>query len=481
MSSDFSEALLPSQKKAKCHRRRYAPVGPAGVLFQAQREQQLNAKNNGAPVGNSMNEETTHEEERGIEFSQNIVENTKAPTAGVVFYSRAWVDMLCQLQIVTPMLRAYLSEEQRYTTIRRFMPPKFIMVPEILRGQVDWKLPPGKYLLVVVHAIDARSDTLWVAELLDETGSKISAWIKPRFVEQEQKAPKYVRIGMVWMLKDVTVVLDSSPGRGVVVNNSSTTGETNNDNEYKRMILVGEPNIESVWSPPSNEEDTDTASDPRFIEWMEKRNTLTSSLEAAAADDCDLDLLDEDEENIPIDTDRSLNVVREDRIDIREHLPEERESRPRSHDIDDIDDDDSNDFSAHLTDFVEATTHTRSPIDPPTVRGNDQVNNDPPRNNDRQYVSSSPTTRKRKDAQRNNDLNQGLWTIDTGEELAGLSCDDDDDGPRQAVANANEREDDSQLRASPAARERKTPAGKSIFQNADYVTLDLDCSSDEDN
>lgn len=471
-----SEVLLTSQsqKKAKCHRRRYAPVGPAGVLFQAHREQ-LNVKN-GALVSNSSINEEIHEEERGIEFSQGIVENAKAPTAGVVFYSRAWVDMLCQLQIVTPMLRAYLSEEQRYTTIRRFVPQKFTMVSEILRGQLDWKLPPGKSLLVLVHAIDSRSDTLWVAELLDETGSTISAWIKPRFVEQEQKLPKYVRVGMVWMLKDVTIILDSSPGRGV---DDTSNCETD---EYRRMLLVGEQNIESVWAPPSNEEASDTA-DPRFIEWMEKRNTLTSSLEVAA-EDCDIDLVCEGEETFPIDRTNQVHVVQEEKSRSLELLPADRDRQLRCSELDDY-------SSAPLTTLVQ-TAEANTPIDLKTVHGGNQRSRQPKCNSP---SSLSPITRKRKDVE--DDRKLGLWTVVCPvEELTTFSCDDDDDDADDEQQQEEEEEGNASKRfeyatetsshsaaplfSSPCHQPATSEPVAAIFQNTDFVSCELDCSSDEE-
>jgi hypothetical protein len=470
MTDVSSQVLLSShnpQKKAKCHRRRYAPVGPAGVLFQAQREQ-LNAKN-GSIASNSMNEES-HEEERGIEFTQGIAENTKTPTSGVVFYSRAWVDMLCHLQIVTPMLRSYLSIEQRYMTIRRFMPPKFVMILEILRGQVDWKLPPGKSLLVLVHSIDARSDnTLWVVELLDETGAKISAWIKPRFVEQEQKLPKFVRIGMVWMLKEVTLLLDSSPG-----GDNKVTSEAN---EYRRMLLIGEQNIESVWSPPANEEDSDTA-DPRFIEWMEKRNTLTSSLESVTEDGDEFDAIYETAETLPMTRSERLHTsaTQQEQSQSLEHLYSERE---QPHTV------------VMTNQNHAAPPATSTPMENSTIVQSSDMLNNQRQNHSGPSVSSAASLKKRKESSTENQQVGLLWTACPGEENFALfsSDDDDDDDAQPDTAAKNNWASYAPsnfvpplLSSSPKIN-RNEEAGEpvaNIFQNQDFVTFDLDCSSDDE-
>ncbi len=481
MTDISSQVLLSShnpQKKAKCHRRRYAPVGPAGVLFQAQREQ-LNAKN-GSLLSISMNEES-HEEERGIEFTQGIAENTKTPTSGVVFYSRAWVDMLCHLQIVTPMLRSYLSEEQRYTTIRRFMPPKFVMILEILRGQVDWKLAPNKSLLVLVHAIDARSDTLWVVELLDETGAKINAWIKPRFVEQEQKLPKYVRIGMVWMLKEVTILLDSSPG-----GDNKATSEAN---EYRRMLLVGEQNIECVWSPPANEEDGGDIADPRFIEWMEKRNTLTSSLESVAEDCDEFDAIYETEETTLFSTSRSEQMSTSAAFQEPMHSPGqlslEREQRPTALPTD----------STRALPPPPPSPATRTLIKISTNVHSSDISNNQRQNHHHQCgpsaLSAAAPSQKRKERSTDNEQ-VGLWTACPGEEdlaLFSSDDDDDDDDAQPNTAATNDSASHAPTNSVPPPLHSSSPQNNRnrarepvaiIFQNADFVNLDLDCSSDEE-
>lgn len=460
---------LSSQKKAKCHRRRYAPVGPAGVLFQAQREQR--SVKNGLLVSSSMNEEV-HEEETGIEFTQDIAENTKAPTDGVVFYSRAWVDMLCQLNIVTPMLRAYLSEEQRYMAIRRFMPRKFTMIREILQGQADWKLSPGKSLLVLVHAIDSRSDNLWVAELLDETGSKISAWIKPRFVQQEQKLPKYVRTGMVWMLKDVTILLDSS----LACVDDKTNSEAN---EYRRMLLVGEQNIESVWAPPSIDDDADT-SNPRFIDWMEKRNTLTSSLDISA-EPCDINSVCESEEACPIESIDRMNTVQEENS-----LPPisvvDRSSSAREHQTISIHSDDisapalENLFGGEQAPKLPDIDQTQAvtPLGDHTILPESADCHQLNCNNS----SGSPfPTRKRKDTG-DQVSTVGLWSAYQGDGVAAFSFDDEADeelweaGPSTSCSAAP-------LPSSSPGIPPQRSEQASIFQSSDFVSLELDCSSDD--
>jgi hypothetical protein len=248
----------PTRKKAKHHRRRHVPVGPAGVWFQVQQNDPGLNKRTTRP------EQEEQEEETGIEFTQGTTTKV-ARSVGVAFYSPAWISMQCDLGFVTPSLPAYLSQDDRYTACRPHIPGQFHMIPEVLAGQADWKLEERR-LLVLVHAIESLAGNLWVAELTDETGAKISCWIQPRLVQQEQQRqlPKYIRPGLVWLLRDTTLLL---------------VAKEEEDASYGRMLLVGEHNIERVWTPANGEEGI---SDDDYIKWMEKRNALTATVNEAA-------------------------------------------------------------------------------------------------------------------------------------------------------------------------------------------------------
>ena len=250
----------PPRKKAKHHRRRHVPVGPAGVWFQQQQT--------GIPPRPQHVQEGDEkdEEEVGIEFTQGLLTKVNRPAGGVAFYSPAWISMQYRLKFVTPSLPAHLTQTERYTACRPHVPGNFYMIPEILAGQADWKFPSDKRMLVLVHAIESITDHLWVAELTDETGAKISAWIQPTLVQQEQQqqVPKYLRPGIVWMLSNVTLLLVSQE-----------TDEEEDLPTHSRMLLVGEENIQEAWSPTSGEDDI---SDEDYIQWMEKRNALTVSV-----------------------------------------------------------------------------------------------------------------------------------------------------------------------------------------------------------
>jgi len=241
-------------KKAKNHRRRHVPVGPAGTWFQAQQPSNMR------PSAKAPNEED--DDESGIEFSQGA--RVQKPTA-TSFFSPAWVAMQCALRIVTPSLPPYLSVKERYATCRPHVPADYLMLAEVLMGQSDWKL--SKPLLVLVETIDALADNLWMAEVTDETGAKMSSWIQPSLVHQEQQraVPYYMRPGRVWLVQDATLLLV----------------ENEEGEEASRMMLIGENSIARVWSPGEDEE----LSDEEYIRWMERRNVLSSSSPALDMDE----------------------------------------------------------------------------------------------------------------------------------------------------------------------------------------------------
>ena len=191
--------------------------------------------------------------------------------------------MQCDLQFVTPSLPAYLSESDRYTACRPHVPGHIYMIPEILAGQSDWKIAHDRRLLVLVDAIQSLADNLWVAELTDETGAKMYSWIQPRLVQQEQQRqlPKYIRPGFVWMLRDATILL---------VTKEQEEDSSSSFGMHSRMLLIGEQNIEQVWTPASGEEGI---SDADYIRLMERRNALTSSVNEAS-DIQENDLLERD-------------------------------------------------------------------------------------------------------------------------------------------------------------------------------------------
>jgi hypothetical protein len=101
----------------------------------------------------------------------------------VNFYSNAWMCMQCRLDLITPSLPTYLSVQERYIAIRQHLPEQYMLLTELLSGKenslplMDWKLPVGVSVLVLVHTIPALADHLWTVELMNETGRKVTAWI----------------------------------------------------------------------------------------------------------------------------------------------------------------------------------------------------------------------------------------------------------------------------------------------------------------
>ena len=285
-----SSTAVSRTEKAKHHRRRHVPVGPAGVWFQAQQQHTMQGGNSGSSSSTTPRSSTAdllreeEEEEAGIEFftqtNTTTTPKTVAPTGGVACYSPAWISMQCDLQFVTPSLLPYMTESDRYTACRPHIPSRYVMIPEILAGQADWKLPPNRRLVVLVHAIQCWDNFLWVAEVTDETGAKLLAWMSPRLVQKEQQqrqVPKFIRPGVVWMLRDTTVLLDEGDddddGGGGGDDDENTRQEEKRKNS--RILLVGEQNIERVWTPASGEEGL---TDAAYIQWMEKRSALATTV-----------------------------------------------------------------------------------------------------------------------------------------------------------------------------------------------------------
>lgn len=261
-SNPFS---APLPKRAKHHRRRHVPVGPAGFWFQSQAaEQDKKSSNKRRRISSNLTEEET-----GLEFA---IPKTTSNTASnntvnvVVQYASAWMAMQCDLNITTPMLSAFLSSSERLAALRPQWPAEYALLPELLEpDRTAWKLLSQR-LLVLVHAVDAVID-VWMADLTDETGVHISAWLEPDLV-REKNVQDLIRPGRVWLLSNVTMVL-----------------KANTEGTLERMLLIGRRNIERVWSEPTTETTSTVVTDQEYIQWMERRCALTQQ-QQSQSDTC---------------------------------------------------------------------------------------------------------------------------------------------------------------------------------------------------
>ena len=140
-----------------------------------------------------------------------------------------------------------------------------------------WKLPANHNLVVLVHSVACHHEDIWTAELHDDTGASIKAWIAPGFVQSEKQLnsdhQRYIRPGFVWCLQGVSLMLQ----------HGTLPGEHTEENEQahvnKRMLLVRQEHIIRVWNHDS--QDDITAED--FNAWLQQKSTLhgATSMEAA--------------------------------------------------------------------------------------------------------------------------------------------------------------------------------------------------------
>jgi hypothetical protein len=345
-------------KRAAKRRRRNAPPGPCGVLWEMSRSKVPKSKlreeeeeiredqNNEGLVlfpNNDGEGSNPNDKNNNLGGSSKIGNKKKKKNRGNgngndddddeeqydVSTPPAWMAMQRSLNIVTPYLPLWTrgNSQKRYERLRPHLPQNCILLPEILRGSHDLKIsddhPPNNlYLCVWVDSIEERNSHhgIWTVELKDETGATIRAWMEPNFVKEElQKAQQaeetssnkgVVRVGVVWMLTNVSMIaINTNNNNNSSSSSSSSSSNTNNDNNnggvVERMLVVSRKHILRMWTPeldkaqnqPNEEEDSPEAQ-RKYLDWMEKRNALTidnrNSGDKNDDDDDDADADDDD-------------------------------------------------------------------------------------------------------------------------------------------------------------------------------------------
>jgi hypothetical protein len=293
--------------KAKSHRKRHVPVGPAGIWFQSSQSSNTTGTNGVCPserTSAACRHNAPEEEELEMtQLSQTQAISTETSrNTHVAFYSPAWMAMQVSLGFVTPSLPAHFSPWQKYRAVRPHLPSQYLLLRDLER--VSWKLPSSQTLLVVVESIQALAadHVSWIVTLTDETQETMAAWIQPRLVaDEEQRAvPKYLRVGVVWALSDkVTLSLKSAANNDS--NDEDEAGDffieeaiTHNETRFsaqlqtrsERLLLIREENIQQAWAPSHAEL---RVSDEDYIRWVERRSalrmdiadTLVTTIEAA--------------------------------------------------------------------------------------------------------------------------------------------------------------------------------------------------------
>jgi hypothetical protein len=224
--------------KAKSHRKRHPPPGPAGVWFQA--KQQSDSKD---------------QEEGDLLFKNHHSRLKEALPPPDVTIHPAWMIMQMQLPLLTPYLPPYASILERYEVIRALIPSNYMLLPDLDHvpvGVVD----NNQSLLALVNAIHINASCDCTVELLDETGTKVNAWMAPSSMSRRGNESDPVRIGVVWKLQQFSIMP------------STNSRLLNNEN---RWLLVEISNIVQYWMPPRE------SCDEVYLKWMEKRHAIPNN------------------------------------------------------------------------------------------------------------------------------------------------------------------------------------------------------------
>jgi hypothetical protein len=252
LANSLATTNLPVRpRKAKKHRRRHVPAGPAGVWYQ-QRAQLL--ENNETYETNKQENYTqslTYDED---DHDHNKKRFAFKQTKHCKDVSSAWMVLQCHLQFVTPMLPAYVSTLERFALLRPHVPEEYLLLPQILNGAADFKFQPYHKLIVLVQTIHSLTDNLWTLTLTDETGATMEAWLEPNLVQtRSQSLHSRTRPGLLLLVRDATILLVPDP--------------------TERMLLIQEANIERVWAPHGQD---DQVSHDQRRNWIEQRLVLTA-------------------------------------------------------------------------------------------------------------------------------------------------------------------------------------------------------------
>ena len=309
-------------KKATKHRKRHTIPGPAGILWSSSHPDEKSSHVRGGGGGGEEDEGLTQQplfsNNRNGDISNDGDSKNKRNKKNRGHHHdispHAWSTMQQSLEIVTPYLPSHTQGDikRRYELLRPHLPSNCVLLLEILRGKHDVKMTKDSddlFLCVWVESIDETNSHhgVFTVELRDETGAKIRAWIEPKFVKAElQKGAQnddknnekskssmgVVRTGVVWMLRNVSMIVFKNNNNNSNTNNNDNNNNNNNNNigrsslssSITRMLVVSENNIKEVWTPEQhmaqtqpNEEDDSPEAQRKYLDWMEKRKALVVS------------------------------------------------------------------------------------------------------------------------------------------------------------------------------------------------------------
>jgi hypothetical protein len=261
--------------KAKRHRKRHTPPGPAGVWFQAHRHSN-EPTNLGAPKRND-DDDNEHDEPpaAGGKFPSLL-----RPSGSAAGYSQAWMAMHVQLDLVTPMIPLHVQRPlAKYRVLRPHIPSTYAMILEVVAGRFDFqKLPLD--LPCLVEQVQGSDHSNCLAILTDETGCSLRAWIQPQFVLRDQERrrkslPILLRPGVVWMLRHCTVLVELHHNDQDPMNDDAADQPDHAPCRFERLLLISESDIQRQWTC---EEAEQQISRDDYQHWERRQSALSESL-----------------------------------------------------------------------------------------------------------------------------------------------------------------------------------------------------------
>ena len=227
-----NDILMDPSRKARKHRKRHVPVGPAGLWYQS----------------------------RQLPASRRSDNDKDEPSkGGLPFYSPVWTAMQIEMDWTTPAT-------SRPELLRPYTPTTLL---SDLRDH--WRIPR---LVVLVHAIHCWND-LWTVTLTDETHTHVEGWLAPTFDRKE-----CLQVGSVWWLEDVTATPDALLISKESVKKIWTPSDTVGDAEYlawteRRRVLT-----QKVQQDEGPDEEPDDEPQSSQVSESDEENTGPKVLEA---------------------------------------------------------------------------------------------------------------------------------------------------------------------------------------------------------
>ncbi|KAI2510182.1 hypothetical protein MHU86_4214 [Fragilaria crotonensis] len=335
-TSTYIATQPPLPCKSKTRRKRHVPPGPAGVWYQAKQHIAAGNSRSKTTTSTTIDDDEDNDDDDALYDSTDKHRSRRRRYHGTheplpapdVTIHPAW--MLMQLQLpglLTPYLPPYATTAQRYASLRPVVPNEYMLLPELLpddtpltalssRKTFDDEQDSPK-LMVLVHAVHSHASCDWTAELHDETGTAIVAWIAPSLVMKERDTPDKVRAGVV-VLQGLSILptMTKTSNRGSASSNGTNLIES-------KCLLVQEASIIQYWVAPKE------VSPQVYLDWMQKRNALPTSFESSSVPSTGNE---DDDERMEVEVDLPSSTVPR-LIGVSQHRQEMRHGEDHDNDV----------------------------------------------------------------------------------------------------------------------------------------------------